>query len=348
MVQVITFGCRLNAYEAEIFKEKLKNADNIIIINSCAVTKEAERQCRQTIRKLRKENPAAKIIVTGCAAQIAAAKFAAMEEVDLVLGNKEKTEIEKYITSPYPADKIIVGDIFEYENYDRYLITGFEGRQRAFVQIQQGCDHRCTYCIIPYARGANRSVNAEVIKTQIKTLLDEGFEEICLTGVDACSYKPSFSGLVEDILQSFPNLPSLQFGSLDPAAVDDKFIELIGKYKNIYPYFHLSIQSGDNLILKRMGRRHSREDVINLCKKIRAVRPEARFGADFICGFPTETDEAFQNTVKLVTEAGLDKLHVFPYSERPGTPAAKMPQVPMEIRRERAKILREAGEARNG
>ena len=264
MVQVITFGCRLNAYEAEIFKEKLKNADNIIIINSCAVTKEAERQCRQTIRKLRKENPYAKIIVTGCAAQIAAAKFAAMEEVDLVLGNKEKTEIEKYITPPYPADKIIVGDIFEYENYDRYLITGFEGRQRAFVQIQQGCDHRCTYCIIPYARGANRSVNAEVIKTQIKTLLDEGFEEICLTGVDACSYKPSFSGLVEDILQSFPDLPSLQFGSLDPAAVDDKFVELIGKYKNIHPYFHLSIQSGDNLILKRMGRRHSREDVIKL------------------------------------------------------------------------------------
>lgn len=349
MVQVITFGCRLNAYEAEIFKEKLKNADNdIIIINSCAVTKEAERQCRQTIRKLRKENPAAKIIVTGCAAQIAAAKFATMKEVDLVLGNKEKTEIEKYITPPYPADKIIVGDIFEYENYDRYLITGFEGRQRAFVQIQQGCDHRCTYCIIPYARGANRSVRADIIKKQIKTLLDEGFEEICLTGVDACSYRPSFSGLVEDILQSFKTLPSLQFGSLDPAAVDEKFIELVGKYKNIYPYFHLSIQSGDNLVLKRMGRRHSREDVINLCRKIRAIRPEARFGADFICGFPTETDEAFQNTVKLVSEAGIDKLHVFPYSERPGTPAAKMPQVPMAIRRERAKILREVGEARNG
>ena len=339
MVQVITFGCRLNSFESEIFKEKLKSENNLIIVNTCAVTGEAERQCRQTIRKLRKENPQAKIIVTGCAAQISPEKYAAMEEVDLVLGNKEKTEIEKYLNENTP--KQLVSDISEFKDYDSYIITGFEGRERAFVQIQQGCDHRCTYCIIPYARGANRSLKAEIIKKQIKTLLDEGFKEICLTGVDACSYQPSFSNLVEDILQTFPTIPSLQFGSLDPAAVDDKFIALVGQYQNIHPYFHLSIQSGDNLILKRMGRRHSREDVIALCQKIRRVRPEARFGADFICGFPTETEENFQNTLALVQEARIDKLHVFPYSEREGTPAAKMPQIPMEIRRVRAQRLRE-------
>ena len=343
MVEVVTFGCRINSFESEILKEKFKNIDNLIIVNSCAVTGEAERQCRQTIRKLRKENPSAKIVVTGCAAQINPQKFTQMPEVDLVLGNKEKTEIEKYINGDI-TEKTIVGDIFSYESYDKYLITGFEGRQRAFVQIQQGCNHRCTYCIIPFARGNNRSVpEAEIIK-QIKTLLAQGFDEICLTGVDACSYEPSFSGLVEHILEQVPELPSLQFGSLDPAAVDDKFIELVGKYKNIYPYFHLSIQSGDNLILKRMRRRHSREDVISLCHKIRDVRPEAVFGADFICGFPTESIEAFENTCKLVDEAEIDKLHVFPYSERPGTPAAQMPQIDMEERRRRAKILRQMRE----
>lgn len=343
MVEVVTFGCRINSFESEILKEKFKSIDNLIIVNSCAVTGEAERQCRQTIRKLRKENPSAKIVVTGCAAQINPQKFTQMPEVDLVLGNKEKTEIEKYINGDI-TEKTIVGDIFSYESYDKYLITGFEGRQRAFVQIQQGCNHRCTYCIIPFARGNNRSVpEAEIIK-QIKTLLAQGFDEICLTGVDACSYEPSFSGLVEHILEKIPELPSLQFGSLDPAAVDDKFIELVGKYKNIYPYFHLSIQSGDNLILKRMRRRHSREDVISLCNKIRTVRPEAVFGADFICGFPTESIEAFENTCKLVDEAKIDKLHVFPYSERPGTPAAQMPQIDMEERRRRAKILRQMRE----
>ena len=252
MVQVITFGCRLNSFESEIFKEKLKSENNLIIVNTCAVTGEAERQCRQTIRKLRKENPQAKIIVTGCAAQISPEKYAAMEEVDLVLGNKEKTEIEKYLNENTP--KQLVSDISEFKDYDSYIITGFEGRERAFVQIQQGCDHRCTYCIIPYARGANRSLKAEIIKKQIKTLLDEGFKEICLTGVDACSYQPSFSNLVEDILQTFPTIPSLQFGSLDPAAVDNKFIALVGQYQNIHPYFHLSIQSGDNLILKQPRR----------------------------------------------------------------------------------------------
>lgn len=343
MVEVVTFGCRINSFESEILKEKFKSIDDLIIVNSCAVTGEAERQCRQAIRKLRKENPSAKIVVTGCAAQVNPQKFTQMPEVDLVLGNKEKAGIEKYINNDI-TEKTIVGDIFSYESYDKYLITGFEGRQRAFVQIQQGCNHRCTYCIIPFARGNNRSVPEDEIIKQIKTLLAQGFDEICLTGVDACSYEPSFSRLVEHILEQVPELPSLQFGSLDPAAVDDKFIELVGKYKNIYPYFHLSIQSGDNLILKRMRRRHSREDVINLCNKIRAVRKDAVFGADFICGFPTESIEAFNNTCKLVDEAKIDKLHVFPYSERPGTPAAKMPQIDMEERRRRAKILRQMRE----
>jgi len=350
MVEVITLGCRINAYESEVFKEKFKNADNLIIVNTCAVTGEAERQCRQTIRKLRKNNPDAKIVVTGCAAQIAPQKFAAMPEVDLILGNKEKTEIEKYL-SDEPAEKTIVGDIMSYDGCDPYLITGFEGRHRAFVQIQQGCNHRCSYCIIPYARGRNRSVPVKNILTQIRELLKQGFKEICLTGVDICSYqidneahRPSFSILVQTILEEIPELPSLQFGSLDPAAIDGKFIALVGQYPNIHPYFHFSIQSGDNDILKKMRRRHTRENVIDLCHKIKQARPDAIFGADFICGFPTESDENFQNTVKLVHEAGITGLHVFPYSERPGTPAAAMEQLPVELRKERAKILREQGE----
>ncbi len=337
MVKVISFGCRINSYESEIFKEKLKAYGNLIVVNTCAVTAEAERQCRQTIRKLKKENPTAKIVVTGCAAQVSTQRFADMPEVDLVLGNKEKTEIEKYLVS---ENKIVVGDIFSFAGYDAYMITGFEGRERAFVEIQQGCNHRCTYCIVPYARGANRSVKEEKILSQIRVLLEQGFKEICLTGIDACSYEPNFSVLVEDILKSFPNLPSLQFGSLDPAAIDDKFVELVGEYANIHPHFHFSVQSGDNLILKRMGRRHSREDVIALCRKLRIVRPDSTFGADFICGFPTETDENFANTLKLVEEADIQNLHVFPYSERPGTPAAKMPQVPVHIRKQRAEALR--------
>lgn len=337
MAKVVSFGCRINSYESEIFKEKLKKYDNLIVVNTCAVTAEAERQCRQTIRKLRKENPTAEIVVTGCAAQVSTQQFADMPEVDLVLGNKEKTEIEKYLIA---KDKVIVGDIFSFDGYDAYLITGFEGRERAFVEIQQGCNHRCTYCIIWQARGKNRSVSEDKILNQISVLLSKGFKEICLTGVDICSYEPSFSGLVKKILQTFPELPSLQFGSLDPAAIDDEFITLVGEYPNMHPHFHFSIQSGDNLILKRMGRRHSREDVIRLCHKLREVRPESTFGADFICGFPTETDENFANTLKLVEEAGIDKLHVFPYSERPGTPAAKMPQIPVHIRKQRAETLR--------
>lgn len=347
MVDVVTFGCRINSFESEILKEKFEKNDNLIIVNTCAVTGEAERQCRQAIRKLRKENPNARIVVTGCAAQINPQKFAEMTEIDLVLGNKEKAEIEKFMQAEI-TEKTVVGDIFSYDEYDKYLITGFEGRQRAFVQIQQGCSHRCTYCIIPFARGNNRSVPENEIIQQIKTLLRKGFSEICLTGVDACSYQPSFSGLVRNILAQIPELPSLQFGSLDPAAIDENFIKLAGENQRIYPHFHLSVQAGDNMILKRMRRRHTRESVIELCRKLRAVRPDATFGADFICGFPTESLEAFENTCKLIDEAGIDKLHVFPYSERPGTPAALMPQVDMEERRRRAKILRSMREEYNG
>ncbi len=343
MVEVVTLGCRINSFESEILKEKFKKVDNLVIVNTCAVTKEAERQCRQTVRKLRKQYPEARIVVTGCAAQINAKAFDKMPEVDLVLGNREKTVLEQYINGNL-SEKTIVGDIMSYDGYDDYIITGFEGRQRAFVQIQQGCNHRCTYCIVPFARGRNRSVPAEQVLKQIRTLLDQGFEEICLTGVDVCSYQPSFSGLVRQILETFDDLPSLQFGSLDPAAIDDEFVELVAKYKNVHPFFHFSIQSGDDAILKRMGRRHRRQDVIDLCNKLRKARPEAVFGADFICGFPTEEDENFANTLKLVDEAGISKLHVFPYSERPGTAAARLPQVDVEIRRERARILREKGD----
>ena len=342
MVKVITLGCRMNAYESEVIKEKLQHIDNLIIINTCAVTGEAERQCRQTIRKLAKENPQARIVVTGCAAQIAPQKFAALPEVDLVLGNIEKNNIDKILSSE-PEEKTIVGDISSYGGYDDYLITGFEGRQKAFMQIQQGCDHRCTYCIVPYARGRNRSVPEADIIAQINTLLQQGFAKICLTGVDICSYQPSFVHLVEHILAQTA-IPQLDFGSLDPAALNDEFVDILRIHPNIGAYLHFSVQSGDNLILKRMKRRHSREDVINLCRKIKAVRPDIILGADFICGFPTETVEQFNNTLKLVDEAGLSKLHVFPYSERLGTPAALMPQIPMDERRRRAEILRQKGE----
>lgn len=343
MVQVITFGCRINAYESEVIKEKLKDYDKLIIVNTCAVTGEAERQCRQTIRKLKRENPDSDIIVTGCSAQINAAKLADMPEVTLVLGNKEKREIEKYAAGIF-ADKNQVSDIFADTDCGDYIITGFEGRHKAFVQIQQGCNHRCTYCIIPYARGKNRSVPETLIIKQIRKLLNAGFKEICLTGVDICSYEPSLNTLVAHIVEQIPELPLLSFGSLDPAAVDDDFLHILHKHRNIADYLHFSIQSGDNNVLRQMGRRHKREDVINLCRKIRQIRPDTRFGADFICGFPTESIEAFENTCKLVKEAGLNKLHVFPYSERSGTPAAKMPQIPMEERRRRAALLRDLSE----
>ena len=342
MAKIITFGCRINAFEAEVLKEKLAERDDIVVINTCAVTGEAERQCKQAIRKLRKENPRAKIVVTGCAAQINPKKFAEMQEVDLVLGNKEKAQIEKYLTGEI-VEKSVVGDIFSYDKCDDYLISGFEDRHKAFVQVQQGCNYRCSYCIVPFARGKSRSVAKEHVLAQIKELLAGGFSQICLTGVDICSYEPSLVDLAQYILDNTPEECVLSFGSLDPAKLGDEFAALTSE-KRIMPYFHLSVQSGDNEILKKMRRRHTREDVIAACEKIRQKREDAIFGADFICGFPTETEENFADTCKLVEEAGIKNLHVFPYSERKGTPAALMPQVEVNIRRKRAKILREKGE----
>ncbi len=336
MAQVITFGCRLNAFESEVLKEKLQGYDDLIVINTCAVTGEAERQCRQEIRKQRKENPNAKIIVTGCSAEVHAQVFAEMKEVDLVLGNKEKTEIEDYL------DKtgVYVSGIEKSRSLDDFMITGFEGRQKAFVQIEQGCNHRCTYCIVPFARGKCRSLPIERVIKQVEVLVHDGIKKICLTGVDICSYEYGLARVTRALLKNVPQIEELSYGSLDPAAIDDDLVELIGTQEKISPHFHLSVQSGDDEVLKKMGRRHRRDDVIKLCQKIRAVRKEATFGADFICGFPFETEEAFENTCRLVQEAQIDKLHVFPYSRREGTPAANWEQIDMSIRRKRAQILR--------
>ncbi len=340
--KVITLGCRINIYESEILKEKLEEFgfDNVVIINSCAVTSEAERQCRQEIRKARKEYPDAQIILTGCAAQINAKKYEAMPELDMILGNVEKVRLEEFLKKPQ-NEKAIVADIMEFKETDDYLVTEFDGKAKAFVQIQQGCDNRCTYCIIPYARGNNRSAAPEKIIKQIKEFVASGFQEIVITGIDIGSYKPNFSDLVEKILLEAPELKRLRLGSMDPAAIDDKLINLFEKFPTLMSHMHLSIQAGDNMILKRMNRRHLREDVIEVCKKLRDVRPDMSFGSDFICGFPTETDEMFENTLKLIDETEITHIHVFPYSEREGTPAALMPQIDVSIRKARAKILRE-------
>ncbi|MBQ7660306.1 MAG: tRNA (N(6)-L-threonylcarbamoyladenosine(37)-C(2))-methylthiotransferase MtaB [Alphaproteobacteria bacterium] len=347
MAQVVTFGCRINAFESEAMKEKLSRYPDLIVVNTCAVTSEAERQCRQMIRKLKKQNPASKIIITGCSAQLHPDSFLEMSEVDLVLGNLEKENIEKYVQN-ITNDKLHISDVMKAQHIDSYMIKGFVGRQKAFVAVQQGCNHRCTYCIVPYARGKNRSMPISKVLEQVNLLNAEGYRKICLTGIDLCSYQYGLSNLVRALLDCAPDLKELSFGSLDPAAVDDEFIKLIEQNKKIAPHFHLSIQSGDNSVLRRMGRRHTREDVISLCSKIRAARHDATFGADFICGFPTETDEAFENTCRLVDEAGINKLHVFPYSEREGTPAAKMEQIAVSVRHARAKKLRAIGEKANG
>ncbi len=335
MAQIITFGCRLNAFESQIIKEKLESMDDVIVINTCTVTSEATRQCKQKIRKLKKENPNKKIVVTGCAAQTSPEEFNQMPEVDLVLGNKEKQEIEKHIQ----ANGEITSDIFAEYGYDKHIITGFEGKQKAFVQIQNGCDNFCTFCIVPYARGKSQSFGQEHIIAQINKLIQQGFEEVCLTGVDICSYQPSLKDLIINILDQ-TKINKLALGSLDPATIDDDFIKTISNPR-ILPYFHLSIQSLDDMVLKRMGRRHSVAKVLEVCTKIKQAIPAAKLGADFICGFPTETDEQHNNTIKNVKIAKIEQLHVFPYSIRQGTPAAKMPQVDSKTKTTRAKELRD-------
>ena len=347
--KVINFGCRLNAYEAEVMRAQAQNAGlrNAVIINTCAVTGEAVRQARQAIRKARRQHPDATIVVTGCAAQLEPEAFAAMEEVDRVLGNREKLHGENFVA---PQDqKIVVDDIMSVQKLAGHLVPGFDGRARAFVQVQQGCDHRCTFCIIPFARGPSLSVPIPAIIAQIQALVDNGYEEVVLTGVDITSYghdlpgQPNLGHMLGQLLAAVPELPRLRLSSLDAVEIDPALERLLLDEERVMPHLHLSLQSGDNLILKRMARRHGRDQAVALCQRLRAGRPEMVFGADLIAGFPTETEAQFQNSLALIDDCGLTYLHVFPYSERPGTPAARMPQVPGPERRRRARLLRDKG-----
>ena len=349
---VITYGCRLNSFDSQIIKEKIKSKklNNIFFINTCAVTKEAEKQAKKKIRKIKRENPNAKIVVTGCSAQINPLNYKEMEEVDLILGNEEKFNFEKNLNfQNKKSEKVIVNDIMSVKETANHFIKGFDKKARAFVQIQTGCDHRCTFCIIPYGRGNSRSVPINNVCKQIKILLEKGFKEIVLTGVDLTSYgndlygKPKLGILVKDILKKVKNLKRLRLSSLDAIEIDKDLIDIIANEERLMPHLHLSIQSGDNLILKRMKRRHSREDVINLCNHLKKFRNNIVFGADIIAGFPTENKEMFLNSKKILNECGLTYLHIFPYSNRPNTPASKMPQLSKEIIKERAKILRYEG-----
>lgn len=349
--QVLNFGCRLNAYEAEVMRNLADGHDGAIIINTCAVTAEAERQARQAIRKARRENPNARIVVTGCAAQIAPANWSGMAEVDAVLGNQEKLEAKSLLAALAPDGPAVqVNDIQMARETAAHLIDGFDGRTRAFIEVQQGCDHRCTFCIIPYGRGPNRSVPIGVLVEQVRGLVAKGFREVVLTGVDVTAYgadlpgQPRLGQMIRRLLAMVPELPRLRLSSLDVAEVDADLWRLIADEPRLMPHLHLSLQAGADLILKRMKRRHLRGQAIDFCTEARRLRPDITFGADLIAGFPTETDEHFQQSLDIVAECGLTWLHVFPYSAREGTPAARMPQLPGNIRKERAARLRAAGE----
>ena len=349
--EIVTFGCRLNAYESAVMAELARagGLTDAVIVNTCAVTAEAERQARQAIRKARRERPGARIIVTGCAAQIDPERYAAMPEVDRVLGNLEKLD-PAHLTAD-AAQPVVVGDIMAARETAGHLLGGFEDRTRAFVEIQQGCDHRCTFCIIPFGRGNNRSAPIGAIATQVRALVAAGYREVVLTGVDISGYgrdlpgRPGLGQLVRRLLAAVPELARLRLSTIDPAEIDDELLASIATEPRLMPHFHLSLQAGDDVILKRMKRRHSRDQAIAASAAIRAARPDAALGADVIAGFPTETEAAFGRTLALVEDCGLAFLHVFPYSERPGTPAARMPQVPPQLRKARAKRLREAGQA---
>ena len=352
MPEIITFGCRLNAYDSEVMRKHAAGRGDAVIVNTCAVTAEATRQARQAIRKARRRRPEAKIVVTGCAAQIDPAFFAAMPEVDRVLGNEEKLKPESFADLDIArAEKVSVNDIMAVTETAGHLIEGFEGRARAFVQIQTGCDHRCTFCIIPYGRGNSRSVPVGAVVEQVRRLVDNGYREVVLTGVDLTSYgadlpgRPSLGRLVQRLLKLVPDLPRLRLSSIDSIEVDEALFEVVTGEARVMPHLHLSLQAGDDLVLKRMKRRHLRDDAIEFCQKVRSARPDVVFGADFIAGFPTETEEQFENTLGLVEECDLTFLHVFPYSPRPATPAAKMPQTPAAVRKARAARLRAVGEA---
>jgi threonylcarbamoyladenosine tRNA methylthiotransferase MtaB len=350
-VEVVNFGCRLNSYEGQIIKQQAEEAglQSAIIFNSCAVTSEAERQVRQAIRKARKAHPDTKIIVTGCSAQIHPEMYSVMGEVDKVLGNQEKLVKEHY---GFAADheKAVVNDIMSVRETASHMVTSFEGKARAFVQVQNGCDHRCTFCIIPFGRGNSRSVPMGDVVAQVRSLVEAGFKEVVLTGVDISDYgkdlpgSPSLGQMMRRLLALVPELPRLRMSSIDAVEVDDDLYRLLADEPRLMPHIHISLQAGDDMILKRMKRRHLRQDALNFCARVRQLRPDVVFGADIIAGFPTETNEMFTNTLNMVEEAALTYLHVFPYSARPGTPAARMPQVAKELRKERAASLRIAGE----
>jgi threonylcarbamoyladenosine tRNA methylthiotransferase MtaB len=359
-VDIVTFGCRLNTYESEVMKREAEAAglgalkNGAVIFNTCAVTAEAVRQARQSIRKARRENPEARIIVTGCAAQTDAQSFVEMGEVDLVLGNEEKLKANSYRALPdfgvNDTEKARVNDIFSVRETASHMVDAIEGRARAFVQVQNGCDHRCTFCIIPYGRGNSRSVPMGAVVEQVKRLAGNGYAEIVLTGVDMTSYgadlpgAPRLGRLVRTILRQVPDVKRLRLSSIDSIEADDDLLDCLATEKRLMPHLHLSLQAGDDMILKRMKRRHLRRDSIRFCEDVRKLRPDIVFGADIIAGFPTETEVMFENSLKLVEECGLTHLHVFPFSPREGTPAARMPQVNRSMIKERAARLRATGE----
>ncbi|MCC0044813.1 MAG: tRNA (N(6)-L-threonylcarbamoyladenosine(37)-C(2))-methylthiotransferase MtaB [Brucellaceae bacterium] len=360
-VDVVTFGCRLNTYESEVIRREAETAGlgalkgGAIVVNTCAVTGEAVRQARQAIRKARRENPDARIVVTGCAAQTEPDTFAAMNEVDLVLGNEEKLAAHNYRALPdfgvNSEEKARVNDIMSVRETAAHMVDAIEGRARAFVQVQNGCDHRCTFCIIPYGRGNSRSVPMGAVVDQIARLAGNGYAEVVLSGVDLTSYgadlpgAPRLGKLVRTILRQVPGLARLRLSSIDSIEADDDLMEVIATEPRLMPHLHLSLQSGDDMILKRMKRRHLRDDTIRFCEDVRRLRPDIVFGADIIAGFPTETEEMFENSLRIVEECGLTHLHVFPFSPREGTPAARMPQVDRGIVKQRAARLRAAGDA---
>ena len=359
-IDIVTFGCRLNTYESEVMRRAANAAGlgelagGAVVFNTCAVTAEAVRQAKQAIRKARRENPAARIIVTGCAAQTEPGTFAGMDEVDLVLGNEEKLSAHNYRALPdfgvNHFEKARVNDIMSVRETASHMVDAIEGRARAFMQVQNGCDHRCTFCIIPYGRGNSRSVPMGAAVEQVKRLAGNGYAEIVLSGVDLTSYggdlpgAPKLGRLVKTILRQVPDLKRLRLSSIDSVEADDELIEAMTSDRRLMPHLHLSLQSGDDMILKRMKRRHLRDHSIRFCDDMRRARPDIVFGADIIAGFPTETDEMFENSLKIVAEAGLTHLHVFPYSPREGTPAARMPPVDRRIVKERAARLRAEGD----
>jgi threonylcarbamoyladenosine tRNA methylthiotransferase MtaB len=366
-IDVVTFGCRLNTYESEVIRRNAaaaglgdREAAEVVIVNTCAVTAEAERQARQAIRRLKRERPQVRIVVTGCAAQTSPDRFAAMEEVDWVIGNDTKMRVETWAQAQglFARDcgidaheKIAVNDIMSVQETAAHLIEGIEGRARAYVQVQNGCDHRCTFCIIPFGRGNSRSVPMGEVVDEVRRLANNGYREVVLTGVDLTSYgsdlpgTPKLGTLVRQVLKHVSDLERLRLSSLDCIEIDAGLMDAFAAEERLMPHLHLSLQAGDDLILKRMKRRHSRADAIALTRELRRRRPGLVFGADFIAGFPTETEDMFRRSLDLIDECGLTYLHVFPFSARPGTPAARMPQIARPVVKDRARRLRRHGEA---